>query len=483
MRTKFCLIPALLCILVSSINCTQGNNSPNQNSSDGSDSSNRNEVDFWLTKADKSVLLARQKNTLSFTNISSNDTVDIDVDSSQSFQAVDGFGYTLTGGSAQLINGMEAAARTSLLEQIFGKNENSISVSYLRISIGASDLSAAVFSYDDLPAGQTDVNLDKFTLSEDTVHLIPLLKEILQVNPAIKILGSPWSPPVWMKDNGNSKGGSLKPEYYSAYAKYFVKYIQAMKARGITIDAITPQNEPLNPANNPSMYMTASQQADFIKNHLGPAFQAAGIATKIIVYDHNCNKPEYPLEILNDAAAKAFVDGSAFHLYEGDISALSQVHTAHPDRNVYFTEQWTGSNGTFDGDLQWHIKNVIIGSMRNWSRIALEWNLANDSTYGPHTPGGCTECKGAFTITGSAASPNVAYYIIAHASKFVTPGSVRIYSTNPDNLFNVAFKRPDGRKVLIVLNETADSQNFNIKYNGKRIAPTLPAKSVGTFVW
>ena len=293
MRTKFCLIPALLCILVSSINCTQGNNSPNQNSSDGSDSSNRNEVDFWLTKADKSVLLARQKNTLSFTNISSNDTVDIDVDSSQSFQAVDGFGYTLTGGSAQLINGMEAAARTSLLEQIFGKNENSISVSYLRISIGASDLSAAVFSYDDLPAGQTDVNLDKFTLSEDTVHLIPLLKEILQVNPAIKILGSPWSPPVWMKDNGNSKGGSLKPEYYSAYAKYFVKYIQAMKARGITIDAITPQNEPLNPANNPSMYMTASQQADFIKNHLGPAFQAAGIATKIIVYDHNCNKPEY----------------------------------------------------------------------------------------------------------------------------------------------------------------------------------------------
>ncbi len=483
MRTKFCLIPALLCILVSSINCTQGNNSPNQNSSDGGDSSNRSEVDFWLTKADKSVLLARQKNTLSFTSTSSNDTVDIDVDSSQSFQAVDGFGYTLTGGSAQLINGMEAAARTSLLEQIFEKNENSISVSYLRISIGASDLSAAVFSYDDLPAGQTDVNLDKFTLSEDTVHLIPLLKEILQVNPAIKILGSPWSPPVWMKDNGNSKGGSLKPEYYSAYAKYFVKYIQAMKARGITIDAITPQNEPLNPANNPSMYMTASQQADFIKNHLGPAFQAAGIATKIIVYDHNCNKPEYPMEILNDAGAKAFVDGSAFHLYEGDISALSQVHTAHPDRNVYFTEQWTGSNGTFDGDLQWHIKNVIIGSMRNWSRIALEWNLANDSTYGPHTPGGCTECKGAFTITGSAASPNVAYYIIAHASKFVTPGSVRIYSTSPDNLFNVAFKRPDGRKVLIVLNETADSQNFNIKYNGKRIAPTLPAKSVGTFVW
>lgn len=482
MRIKFCLSLSLLWILVCNINCTQGNNNPDPNPP-GGDLPKANEADFWLTKADKSVLLAKQTATLSFTNTGDNNTVNIEVDSSQSFQSVDGFGYTLTGGSAQLIGGMEATAKAGLLQQLFGKNENSISVSYLRISIGASDLSAAVFSYDDLPAGQTDVNLDKFTLSEDTVHLIPLLKEILQINPAIKILGSPWSPPVWMKDNGNSKGGSLKPEYYSVYAKYFVKYIQAMKAEGITIDAITPQNEPLHPGNNPSMYMTAAQQADFIKNHLGPAFQAAGIATKIIVYDHNCNKPEYPLEILNDAGAKGFVDGSAFHLYEGDISALSQVHTAHPDRNVYFTEQWTGSNGTFDGDLQWHIKNVIIGSMRNWSRIALEWNLANDPTFGPHTPGGCTECKGALTISGSAASPNVAYYIIAHASKFVTPGSVRIQSSNPDNLFNVAFKRPDGKKVLIVLNETANSQTFNIKYNGKRIAPTLPAKSVGTFVW
>ncbi len=174
-----------------------------------------------------------------------------------------------------------------------------------------------------------------------------------------------------------------------------------MKAEGITLDAITIQNEPQHGGNNPSMVMSSDQQRDFVKNNLGPAFKAAGLTTKIIVWDHNCDNPNYPINILNDATAKSFVDGSAFHLYGGNISALSTVHSAHPDKNLYFTEQWTGATGTFNGDFRWHIKNVIIGSMRNWSKNALEWNLANDPSYGPHTLGGCTECKGALTISGS----------------------------------------------------------------------------------
>lgn len=441
-----------------------------------------NEVEFWLTKGDKSVLLQKQNTVLSFGTLPNNYN-NIEIDSTQAFQTIDGFGYTLTGGSAQLIQAMNAEAKALLLQQLFGSSPTSIIISYLRLSIGASDLSESVFSYDDLPAGQTDIHLEKFSLSQDTVHLIPLLKEILQINPGIKIISTPWSPPVWMKDNDSSKGGSLKPGYYSVYANYFIKYIQAMKAEGIIIDAITPQNEPLHPGNNPSMYMTAAQQADFIKNHLGPAFQAANLSTKIIVYDHNCNKPEYPLEILNDDAAKKFVDGSAFHLYEGDISALSQVHEAHPDKNIYFTEQWTGANGSFDGDLKWHVKNVIIGSMRNWSSIALEWNLASDPVYNPHTPGGCTECKGALTIDGSTVTPNVGYYIIAHASKFVPPGSVRIFSNNSGNLYSVAFKKPGGKKVIIVLNDGNAEQSFNIKYKNKWVTPTLAAGAVGTFVF
>ena len=437
-------------------------------------------ISYWITKGDQTALLQQQSTPLSFNSTTGSDL--IEVDSTQTFQTVDGFGYTLTGGSAYLVNRLAPSDRTPLLQELFGNTESSINISYLRVSIGASDLDAQVFSYDDMPAGQTDVSLSKFNLSKDTVDLIPLLKQILAVNPNIKILGSPWSPPTWMKTNDSSKGGSLLPQYYDAYARYFVKYIQAMKTHGITIHAITPQNEPLHPGNNPSMLMLAEQQKDFIKNNLGPAFQAAGITTKIIVYDHNCDRPDYPLAILNDAAARTFVDGSAFHLYAGNVSALSTVHNAYPDKNVYFTEQWTGANSTFSGDLKWHVKNVIIGTMRNWSKTALEWNLASDPGYNPHTPGGCTECKGALTIAASI-TRNVGYYIIAHASKFVPSGSVRINSTQPGDLANVAFITPQGKKVLLVENDGTTDASVSIKFKELVAKTVLPAGAVATYVW
>jgi glucosylceramidase len=285
-----------------------------------------------------------------------------------------------------------------------------------------------------------------------------------------------------MKTNASSVGGSLKPEYYDAYARYFVKYIQAMKAESITIHAITPQNEPLNPNNNPSLLMTAQEQSIFIKNHLGTAFQSANFQTKIITYDHNADRTDYPLAILNDPAAKAFVDGSAFHLYAGDINALITVHNQHPDKHIYFTEQYTGSNGSFGGDLKWHYRNVVIGALRNWSKNILEWNLANDPTYGPHTPGGCSDCKGALTI-GSTITRNVSYYIIAHVSKFVPPGSVRIWSGITGNLNNVAFLTPQGKKVLVIENDGNEAAQFNIKFKGTQATTSLPAGAVGSYVW
>ena len=442
-----------------------------------------NQVDFWLTKGDQSVLLQKQTTILAF-GTSTNENPNIEVDESQTFQTIDGFGYTLTGGSAQVINQLNPTKRKELLQELFGASSTSISISYLRISIGASDLNATPFTYNDLPSGQTDLNLDNFSLTPDKTDLIPMLKEITAINPAIKIMAVPWTPPVWMKDNNSFIGGSLLPKYYGVYAKYFVKYIQKMKEEGITIDAITPQNEPLHPGNNPSLLMLAVQQADFIKNHLGPAFVAAKTKVKIVIYDHNCDKPEYPIAILNDSGANSYIDGSAFHLYAGDISALSTVHTSFPNKNVYFTEQYTASTGTFDGDLKWHLKNVIIGSMRNWSKTALEWNLANNTSFGPNTPGGCTTCKGALTINSSDSfTRNVAYYIIAHASKFVPAGSVRISSTLTGNLNNVAFKTPDGKKVLIVENDGNTAAIFNIKHNGNWIITSLDAGSVGTYIW
>lgn len=438
-------------------------------------------ISYWITKSDQSELLQKQTTPLAFTS-SNNSYPTIEIDPSKKFQTVDGFGFALTGGSAYLINRLSPSDKASLLQDLFGHNENAIAVSYLRISIGASDLDAQVFSYDDLPAGQTDVNLTRFSLAKDEVDLIPVLKQILTINPGIKILGSPWSPPTWMKTNDSTKGGSLLPQYYDVYASYFVKYIQAMRSNGITIDAITPQNEPLHPGNNPSLLMPAAQERDFIKNSLGPAFKKAGIITKIIVYDHNCDRPDYPLEILNDATARSFVDGSAFHLYGGDISALSTVHNAYPDKNVYFTEQWTGAKESFDGNLKWHLQNVIIGSMRNWSKVALEWNLANDPNYNPHTPGGCDECKGAVTLDG-VIKKNVSYYIVGHASKFVPPGSVRIGSNIAGDLYNVAFLTPAGKIVVIVVNTGNAEESFNLKFEDKTATTSLGAGAVGSYVW
>jgi glucosylceramidase len=366
---------------------------------------------------------------------------------------------------------------------LFSTDGASIGISYLRVSIGASDLSDKVYSYDDLPAGQTDTSLSKFNIDENKKDLIPVLKMILQINPRIKILGSPWSPPVWMKDNNSSIGGSLQKRYYELYANYFVKYIQAMKAEGIVIDAITPQNEPLNPKNNPSMYMTATEEADFIKSNLGPAFEKSGITTKILCYDHNADIPEYPLTILQDAKARKYVDGSAFHLYAGNISALSQVHHAFPDKNIYFTEQYTGSGSTFAADVSWAIQNLIIGATKNWSRNVLEWNLASDPNLGPHTDGGCTTCLGAVTLNENTITRNQSYYIIAHASKSVGPDSTRILTSDIPDFANVAFLTPDGKKVLIVINTSNQWQQFNIKFNGKIAATSLNGGAVATIVW
>lgn len=438
-------------------------------------------LSYWLTTADQSILLQKQSDVTFYKSANTNFT--IEVDSTQEFQSIDGFGFTLTGGSAKLIGLLGLSERSNLLNELFGKEAKSIGISYLRISVGASDLDEKVFSYNDLELGQKDENLEKFTLNPDKQYLIPILKEIIKINPSIKIMGSPWSAPVWMKTNGKSIGGNLSPEYYQVYAKYLAKYITEMQKEGIIIDALTLQNEPQHGGNNPSMVMSFTDQANFVKNNLGPLFRKENIKTKIIVWDHNCDNPEYPINVLNDNDANQYIDGSAFHLYAGDISALSRVHTLHPNKNLYFTEQWTSSKGAFAGDLQWHIKNVVIGSVRNWSKVALEWNLANDANFQPHTPGGCTECKGALTISGSNITRNVSYYIIAHASKFVPAGSKRIQSSTNSNLPNAAFMTPEGKKVLILENDKTTSVDINVKQADKIAVMTLPAGSVATIVW
>lgn len=443
------------------------------------------DVEFWLTDPSQEIKFQIQ-DSLTFQTEGNTQAagLTIQINPETSYQEIDGFGFTLSQGSAIHLLGMSDSARRTLLEELFGKKGSQISISYLRLAVAASDLNERPFSYNDLEDSlAVDLELEKFDLGPDRKDVIPILKEILAVNPDIKLMASPWSPPSWMKDNKDTRGGSLLEEYEPVYAQYLVKYIQEMKVEGITIDALTIQNEPLHPGNNPSLLMLPEQQARFIGVHLGPAFREAEIRTKILIYDHNADRPDYPITVLQDSLANPFIDGSAFHLYGGKIEALSEVHQAFPDKHIYFTEQWIGAPGNLAEDLTWHTKNLIIGATRNWAKTVLEWNLTSNPTLTPFTDrGGCDRCLGAVTIDADSVTRNPAYYIIGHASKFVVPGSVRIDSNEVEGLPNVAFQRPDGNLVLIVLNEGSEPKIFSAKFAEKTFQARLNPGAVGTFI-
>lgn len=478
-------------------------------SSTFSQKTNSPKIEAWVTNPDRSALFMKQPESISFGN-DGGYGLPIIIDDAQSFQTMDGFGFAMTGGSAFHLKNMSDDARAKILRELFATDGNNIGISYIRMTIGASDLNSFVYSYDDVPDGKTDFDLKKFDLGEDKYAVIPVMKEILAINPNIKILASPWSAPKWMKVSNDVRGGALKPECYDVYSRYFVKYIQAMEKEGIHLDAITIQNEPLNSRNTPSMPMSWDEQATFVKNNLGPAFKAAGLTTKIVVFDHNCDRPDYPLAILNDPEAAQYVDGSAFHHYRGDVNTMSAVHIARPDKNIYFTEQMvTERPGSANINITDPVKRLIIGVPRNWSKNVILWNLAADKNNDPHTDnGGCSMCQGAITIDGNDVTRNVAYYVVAHAAKFVRPGSVRISSTNTSDqtvditedeqnalikratiiersnvLPNVAFKTPDGKIVLIVANDSRTASSVKIQYNGQFANLKLAPGAVGTYIW
>ena len=429
------------------------------------------DVRVIVTSGDRSRLLA-EMDGLQFGETYST-TSTITVNSSETYQEIDGFGFTLTEGSAEVIMSLTSEKQEELLYDLFNP-ETGIGVSVIRLGIGATDLSSYVYSYND---NDGDTDMSEFSLEgPDTQYTIPVLLKALAINPDIKVMATPWSAPEWMKFDNNY----LNNDYYSAYALYFVKYLQAMQAYGIDIWAVTPQNEPLNTTNNPSMGMTQEDQYTFVNNYLGPQLESAGFGdVKIICYDHNCDNTEFPIYV----SQSSYVDGSAFHLYAGDISAMTDVYN-RTGKGVYFTEQYTGVGGDFQGDFSWHLRNVVIGGSNNWAKTILEWNLANNSSMGPHTEGGCDTCLGAITVENSTSyTKNVAYYIIAQASKFVKPGAVRL-GCSSTSLPATAFKNTDGSYVVICHNENTDyTHTTTITIDGQSFSYEIPAGSAATFVW
>jgi glucosylceramidase len=452
-----------------------GPNAPSVTTSDN--------IQVWLTLADGSKKLVQEPG-LTFTAGPGNGTV-INVDPSTLYQRIEGVGAAMTDSSAWLIGAkLTPDQRAALMSSLF--TQDGINLNYIRVPMGASDFALQSYTYNDLPAGQTDPGLENFSISYDMAYIVPVLQQARELNPQLRFMGSPWSAPAWMKTNQSLNGGSLLPEHRQAFADYHVKFIQAYTAAGIPIDAITPQNEPMHETNSyPSMLMMAAEQQTFVRDYLGPALAGAGLDTKILILDHNWDLMNYPLAIMSDPTALAYIEGAAFHCYAGQVENQSIVHAAYPDKGIWFTECSGGEWSTNFGDnMSWNLKNLVIGNFGNWGKSLLLWNIALDENFGPQN-GGCANCRGVVTInqlTGEV-TYNEEYYVLGHVSKFVSPGAYRAKSTShaeggPEN---VAFLNPDGSLVLIVHSTAAST--FDVEWNGQRFTYSLPAKGTVTFKW
>ncbi|UCH35166.1 MAG: glycosyl hydrolase [Armatimonadota bacterium] len=423
----------------------------------------------------------------------------IEVAPQQTYQSILGLGASLEHTTCYNLSQLGPEKMDEVIERIVDP-VNGIGMNLMRICIGTPDFTGEPwYSYDDMPPGKTDEKLEHFSIEKDKAYVLPVLRKALEKNPDLLFYASPWSPPGWMTSTDDMIGGHLLPQYYGAYARYFVRFIQAYAAEGIPIYAVTPQNEPgVNTRNYPARDWYPSCQwslivdednfwpvdfeamgrneADFITQHLGPALKQHGIAARIWCYDHNINNLWYPRNILGDPGAAQYVDGAGFHAYAGSPDALTGFHDEFPDKHIYFTE---GSAPGVRGAMR------IVSLFRNWCRSYNAWVIMIDYDGNPN--------NGPFRTTrtciqprrdGSGVDYHFEYYTYGQFMKFIKRGAVRIGSTEGTREFaNVAFVNPDGEIVLVVVNQAATPTAFNVICGDRAFEASMPAQSVATFCW
>jgi glucosylceramidase len=446
---------------------------------------NAQTVSVWLTTDDQKSLLQPQS-ALSFSQGGSAAIPTVFIDELKRYQTIEGFGASFTDSSAWLMNNkiVPASSLGAVMNSLFDHTAG-IGISFVRNPMGASDLSRSLYSYDDLSAGATDPNLNSFSIAHDEADIIPLIRQAKRINPQLKVMANPWSPPGWMKTSGSMIGGSLLAANYTAFANYFVQYLQAYAAAGVPVDYISLQNEPLYlPTAYPGMSMPAADQLTVLRDYVLPALASAKLSAKVLIYDHNWDQPPYPETILADStvAASEQIGGIAWHWYGGTPGAMSRLHNQYPNRNNYVTE---ASGGTWIMDEVKTDFETITQSMRNWSSSYVKWGLALDENRGPFIKGGCGDCTPLITVNqgSGAVTYNIDYYTLGHFSKFVLPGAVRIYSSNAPRIVSAAFMNPRGTEVLVAYNDSSSSQTFQVISHGRSFVYTLPALAGATFSW
>ena len=439
----------------------------------------------WLTDRTGTKRLAQQANASFAAGTGDPSLLTIDVNDAVRYQRIEGFGGSITDSSAWLLSQLSASQRSSVMTALFDPQAG-IGISFLRQPIGSSDFSRNAYTFDDIDPFGTDYSLASFSIDHDRQYILPMLRQVLSINPTIKIMTSPWTPPAWMKTEGSLQAGSLRYTAYDAYAAYLVKFLQAYASEGVPVESMTVQNEPLTTPPYPSMYMVADDQARFIGQNLGPALARAGLQTRIFAWDHNWDTA-YPFTVLGNASARPYVAGVSFHCYGGVPTAMSDQHFAYPNVEVAMTECADSSRATFGDKLTWDLRTSIIGSLRNWASRVMKWNVALDPNGGPKLNPGCMNCAGMVTVNTSTGtvSYNEDYYAIGHASRFIRPGAFRVDSTayGLGGIENVAAVNPDGSVVLLAFNSGDYPQTFQIRTRGTTVRYTLDTGSAATFVW
>ncbi len=497
-RTMF-ISPLIVALCLMACNVTITNPDDNNKPQDTSKVTpvDENKVQTWITTGD---------NTMHFSAVSRDFKEGFNANLDKTlylhpetrYQEFDGFGCALNGSACYLLMKMTPENRAKLLKETFSPTEG-MGYSYTRISIGCSDFSLSEYSCCDAKG------LENFSLtSEETNYVIPVLKEVLAINPSLKIMGSPWSCPRWMKVNNlNDKqpynswtSGQLNPDHYQDYALYFVKWIQAFEAEGIHIEAVTVQNEPLNRGNSASLYMTWQECRDFVKLALGPKFEQNSIKTKILVFDHNYNydnvndQQQYPLKIYQDKIAAGYIDGAAYHNYGGSPTELDNIHRQAPDKNLYFTEHSIGTwnYNNYRDALMNDMNNPCMSAVTRWCKSVIVWNFMLDNERGPYRPGGCGTCYGLVEISNrdyATLNRRATYYVMGHLSKVLKAGGTRIDAKGytPSNVSFVASDNTDGTYGLVLQNNNDDGVTMTIDDGTHSFDITLPAKSVTSCLW
>ena len=401
----------------------------------------------------------------------------IEIDPSRTGQSILGLGASLEHSTCSNLAKLAPDKREAVIESLVSPAKG-IGMNLMRLCIGTSDFTGEpYYTYDDVPAGETDPELKRFSIEKDRAYVLPTIRAARRINPDLLFFASPWSPPAWMKTSGKLGTGRLKRECFDVFARYLVRFLDAYAAEGVPIHALTVQNEPQHQdPHYPTTLMSATDQRDFIRDHLGPLLAERKSATRIWCWDHNWNQPEFPRTILSDPKAAKYVDGTGFHHYEGTVDAQSAIARQFPGKHIYFTE---GSVFGVEGALR------IVDILRHDARSYNAWVILLDEhrkpNRGPHEASAtCIEL-----LDDGSVRTNFDYHMQGQFMRHIPRGAIRLESTPPESgkFGSVAFRSPDGSLVCVVANARPTEERFGIRYGSQRFVARIPGRSVATYLW